>query len=93
MPRPDFQKLPMEWNMDMGEAPQSGRVIIAMGRVPQARAGYPRFVQFDRANKVWRDIGSLREVVCWAWMPREVLPFWPDEPNGPLGVVNTVGTA
>lgn len=68
------------WDLDMSTAPDSGTVIIAMARYRTATAGFPRFVSWQ--DGAWREPGRFvgEPLVCWAWMPRDVLGEWPAEP-------------
>lgn len=71
----------LQW-LDMRDAPRDGTVIIAMARFRSATAGSPSFVHFLAGE--WRLLGRsmMEPMVCWAWMPRDILGPWPEEPNG-----------
>lgn len=72
--------LVLEWNYDMGEAPDDGTPFIGMARYAERRAGFPRMVAF--VDGAWREPGRTigEPLVCWAWISRDVLPEWPAEP-------------
>jgi len=59
------------------------QVIIAMARYQTATAGFPAFVHFVDGD--WRLMGRTRlePMVCWAWISRDILPAWPNEPAPP----------
>jgi len=61
-------------------APRDGTPIIGMARYASATAGFPRFVCWQ--DGAWREPGRSagEALVCWAWMPRDILPAWPAEP-------------
>lgn len=66
-----------EWR-SMDEAPRD-RIIIAMCRYPTATAGSPDFVSWDGTDGWIYSRNAPERVVCWAWMPREILGDWPSE--------------
>lgn len=69
------------WSFDMDAAPHDGHVIEAVGRHPNATAGFPMYV--DWMDGAWHmiDFGPRQKVVCWAW--RERCAGWPAEPPPP----------
>lgn len=63
---------------DMSCAPRDGTIINAVGRYPEATAGFPRYVGYRDGKWVEFSRFEPQEIICWAWRPRG---SWPSEPH------------
>lgn len=73
----------LAWNLDM-EDPKiwDGTPFIGMARVEGFKFGFPMMVRASEEKLHAVNAGKVgEEVICWAWISRDVLPAWPKEPS------------